>query len=45
MSISAGDARTMNGFFAIASGNVRCARSRLVKWRHWNYPLLQKSKR
>src|SRR5207253_8223571 len=33
-SISAGDARTMNDFYAIAYGNARCARNRQEKSRH-----------
>src|SRR3989441_11224532 len=33
-SISAGDARTMNDFYAIAYGNARCARNRPEKSRH-----------
>src|SRR3989442_1089382 len=37
-SISAADAPTMNGFYAIAYGNAHCARNRPVKWRHWNCP-------
>src|SRR6267143_2584729 len=44
-SISAEDARTMNGFFAIASGNAHCARSRPGRSRYWNWLRLQRSRR
>src|SRR5438046_8141883 len=44
-SISAGDVRTMNDFYAIAYGNAHCARSRPVKWRRWNWLRLQRSRR
>src|SRR5260370_14737812 len=41
--ISAGDARTMNGFYAIAYGNAHCARNKSAKRIHWNWRRLQKS--